>query len=114
MYKDTHLVALVEAEHCSLSPLERELAHVHVGPRGGAAARLIVILSMGDHCEGRRCSAESYITRGPPPPLCTRTQQQRRHQGQAHHRPHDSSIDIIDIVDTVSTGVDTSILYPRV
>ena len=48
MYKDTHLVALVEAEHCSLSPLEGELAHVHVGPRGGAAARLIVILSMGD------------------------------------------------------------------
>ena len=50
-YVDTHLVALVEAEHCALSSLERELAHVHVGPRGGAAAGLLVILSMGDHCE---------------------------------------------------------------
>ena len=74
---DTHLVALVEAEHCALSSLERELAHVHVGPRGGAAAGLLVILSMGDHCEGRHCSAVSYITRGSPPPLCTHTQQQR-------------------------------------
>ena len=72
-----YLVALVEAEHCALSSLERELAHVHVGARGGAAAGLLVILSMGDHCEGRHCSAVSYITRGSPPPLCTHTQQQR-------------------------------------
>ena len=76
---DTHLVALVEAEHCALSSLERELAHVHVGPRGGAAAGLLVILSMGDHCEAGEtllsCVIVSYITRGSPPPLCTHTQQ---------------------------------------